>query len=793
MLRLNRRHANLLPRSGWRAGAAVQFLILFSLYFLWSATWPSKLQNNNNPHARFDLVPSLEEQLSATMQGTPAIEKYSLTVVLPVIASTLPNLGETLAPFIYAPDALREVVVICPRSLLSDTHRQLRYTLSFALRVHPDISVHPLPDLVDHHRAALAAISLVKSEWILLLDEFGLKDISECARDYLLNPRVFPLPVGPRGTNLLCNSSTLSPGHPFQPAAHLVPPFVVRSNLMSGWLPPLQVSDLWSAFGEFVSQSSLDMVGGVIIAHRDKGLYTSTDRTNANPLESQGSGADHDHEKQDNLGDTLPRSTGFVGFVFPLEEDLRKFLPTACKILLQGYTLLAFLYNTTGVDAITHKLTGDGCTVQYHPRSDVTFTFSHWLNSLSEVPDVVIGLDEQDSVSATFSLTLERHPYLNTTLIRLPRSSLPHTEWMGSLTLQELRYWNVPEVTVSVITNDRPHSLQRLLTSIQETLFYGDKVALRINMDQTSDPETMRMVQNFDWEHGEVFIHHRVLHGGLLPAVVESWYPHCNDSYGLLLEDDVELSPLSYAWAKMALLRYRYGEASGTSSNLFGISLYQQRNIELRPEGRRPFDARTLFQSNSLRNPTTPYLSQIPCSWGAIYFPSPWREFHDYLSLRLSQDIIPMTTTIVPHVRSNKWTKSWKKYFIELVYLRGYLMLYPNYEDFVSFSTNHLEVGSHVRSQPEGEYERKKKLFRLPLMPLPGVSSDKSPNILDLPGGTLPSWSTLPVLDLMGELSSMDTIEQRGALRRAELHLCSDTRLLPLTLAKLLCDDNSYV
>lgn len=54
-----------------------------------------------------------------------------------------------------------------------------------------------------------------------------------------------------------------------------------------------------------------------------------------------------------------------------------------------------------------------------------------------------------------------------------------------------------------------------------------------------------------------VFVHHRVVHGGLLPAVVESWYPSSNDSYGLLLEDDVELSPLFYAWAKMNVLHYR--------------------------------------------------------------------------------------------------------------------------------------------------------------------------------------------------------------------------------------------
>ena len=325
-------------------------------------------------------------------------------------------------------------------------------------------------------------------------------------------------------------------------------------------------------------------------------------------------------------------------------------------------------------------------------------------------------------------------------------------------------------------------------------------------MDQTSDPDTMHVVQEFEWFHGDVFLHHRVIHGGLLPAVVESWYPHSDDSYGLLLEDDIELSLLSYAWVKMTLLRYkfvrinrvivlpdvfiRYGDPSASSSKLFGISLYQQKIIELRPIGRQPFNARMLFQSASLADPSTPYLSQIPCSWGALYFPSPWREFHDYLSLRLSQSALPIHSTIVPGVRSNKWTKSWKKYFIELVYLRGYVMLYPNYADFVSLSTNHLEVGSHVKDEPEAVYERKKHLFSLPLMHLSGGLAGEvasGARLLDLPGGALPDWERLPVLDLVGELSSMEAIQRRGDERRSELGDCVGVGSLPASVRDLLC------
>lgn len=113
-------------------------------------------------------------------------------------------------------------------------------------------------------------------------------------------------------------------------------------------------------------------------------------------------------------------------------------------------------------------------------------------------------------------------------------------------------------MTLSIITKDRPQSLSRLLESITDAKFFGDKIDLRVNMEQSSDMNTRNIIKSFRWSYGSMFVHHRVIHGGLLTAVAESWYPHSQDAYGVLLEDDVELSPLFYAWIKMTLLRYRW-------------------------------------------------------------------------------------------------------------------------------------------------------------------------------------------------------------------------------------------
>lgn len=217
---------------------------------------------------------------------------------------------------------------------------------------------------------------------------------------------------------------------------------------------------------------------------------------------------------------------------------------------------------------------------------------------------------------------------------------------------------------------------------------------------------------------------------------------------------------------------HRYSPEADHNPNLFGISLYQQKTLELPLKGRQPFNARSLFTSQSLNIPTnTPYLSPIPCSWGAIYFPEHWREFNTYLSSRIDKPTSIELDPIVPHVRSNRWTHSWKRFFIELVYLRGYVMLYPNFADFASLSTNHLEIGSHVQAR-SAMSPLKRDLFFLPLMRLPPTEErGVSTGLLDLPESRLPDWTDLPVLNLTGSITTLDSLVHIGRERARETRL----------------------
>ncbi|GAA5868386.1 hypothetical protein JCM8547_002174 [Rhodosporidiobolus lusitaniae] len=344
------------------------------------------------------------------------------------------------------------------------------------------------------------------------------------------------------------------------------------------------------------------------------------------------------------------------------------------------------------------------------------------------------------------------------TVVGMKGEEVRRAEWLGALELEALRHWHTPRLDLSIVTNDRPVSFHRLLSSLQTASYYGDDVTLAVNLEQTADRLTHRLVDDLRWPHGTFTLRHRILLGTLMPAIVESWYPTSNDTYGVLLEDDIEVSPLFYGWLKFTILQYRYTLAGRrASSRLFGVSLYQQKMVELRPEGRQPFDAHKIFADMNLHS-TSPYLSQIPCSWGAAYFPEVWREFHAYLGLRLSEVAFPISERFVPAIRSNNWPRSWKKYFIELAYLRGYAMLYPNFPNFESLSTNHLEKGTHVHTTSVDE--KKKAFFRVPLL-------EADDSLIDtLPGGAgherLPLWSALPTFDLWAELATPEEILERG-------------------------------
>ena len=83
-------------------------------------------------------------------------------------------------------------------------------------------------------------------------------------------------------------------------------------------------------------------------------------------------------------------------------------------------------------------------------------------------------------------------------------------------------------------------------------------------------------------------------------------------------------------------------------------------------------------------------------------------------------------------------------------------MLYPNFINATSFSTNHMEAGDHVKAKHIGN-------DRLEAMYVVSLIGAKD-NILDqLPSSTLSEFPTLPILDLWHKhVSNLKDLVRRG-------------------------------
>jgi len=176
-------------------------------------------------------------------------------------------------------------------------------------------------------------------------------------------------------------------------------------------------------------------------------------------------------------------------------------------------------------------------------------------------------------------------------------------------------------VTISIITavktEGRLNSLKRLMNSLLKSLYPDSAyIPLRIAVDSDASKETIEHVTRLVWPYGPKAINRRVKKGGLVAAVAESFFPSSPLDHGVLLEDDIEVSTHWFQYVTSVLdLHYK-----DPDPRIIGISLYNPRTIEV-IASRGKF---VKFNSTAITEQPL-YAHQVPCSWGALWFPEPWK------------------------------------------------------------------------------------------------------------------------------------------------------------------------
>ena len=274
---------------------------------------------------------------------------------------------------------------------------------------------------------------------------------------------------------------------------------------------------------------------------------------------------------------------------------------------------------------------------------------------------------------------------------------------------------------VVIVGYNRPASLARLVHSL-ERADYGktEQAAITIDfaLDHTGNETVTReidaVVRGISWPHGAVRVSRRKVRAGLRDNVLGAWLPASDASPpAVLLEDDIEVSALWWHWVQAALGRYR------RIDGLLGISLFTPDDLNEQYRNRGGADAcgwqalHARSQPAEARQPAL--LFAQPCSWGALFFASAWRGF-----LRQAATLRRLDRAQLPHlpcapgsasdsqspcqVVANRWgASSWKRLLLLHMFAHGLHMVYPNLPHRASFSTNHVEPGSHLAHSPRAE------------------------------------------------------------------------------------------
>ena len=378
----------------------------------------------------------------------------------------------------------------------------------------------------------------------------------------------------------------------------------------------------------------------------------------------------------------------------------------------------------------------------------------------------------------------------------------------------------------------------RLLKSIEAADYFGiRRPHLTVELPEDVDPPTMSFLQNLVWppldpvggvHKSQITVRRRIFRGKMSSEeasaqLVESFYPaRPRDSHILLLSPQVELSPLYYHYLLYNILEYKYSSYGSDSlevEELMGISLelpsLQLDDLKpLVPPSEKPGSEPHQGTDNS---EPPPFLWQAPNGNAALYFGDKWMELHSYLTQRISANHVNDFMIPARPKKISPRHSAWLEYVLELMRIRGYSLLYPNFSSD-SIATVHNEL-----YQPLGESTS-------PALPLdsdnsppplpnglheaftanPNTQFDYKSHNLEHPvlttqllsilpnAGDLPELATLPLLDYSGEkITATTSVKQAKAFAdnfRRDIGRCHASlltkQIMPMRTDDLFCFDD---
>jgi hypothetical protein len=258
-----------------------------------------------------------------------------------------------------------------------------------------------------------------------------------------------------------------------------------------------------------------------------------------------------------------------------------------------------------------------------------------------------------------------------------------------------------PDMTIVILSMDRFKSLERLISSLQNSNYENDTVNLVVRFDRPSKSidnhsewmQQVKQVQDLllmQWSYGNTRIVISDENLGLGESWFRAWTPSSDTDRAVIFEDDLEVSPLWYQWLKRAHDAY-----ASTRPDLAAFGLSHQELVPLKTSKRTTKEFPT----------DEPFLYALLGSHGFSPLAKVWTEFLEFVRCTKHWGNISIAT---PELITSDWyhhmvpkESMWEQHFIFFTKQRDLYNIYQ-FPRTKAFTAHWQEKGAHFDGSTSG-------------------------------------------------------------------------------------------
>lgn len=253
---------------------------------------------------------------------------------------------------------------------------------------------------------------------------------------------------------------------------------------------------------------------------------------------------------------------------------------------------------------------------------------------------------------------------------------------------------------VIVLTYNQGDSLERCLEALQQAFYNGKRIDLSIFIDRSKSGEVysdvISVATDSTWTHGGKMVNVWNDHVGLCGQWIDTLRPKHQDDFGIILEDDVEVSQYYYLWLFGARMAYSGRPDIAGYTLQRGTLRADQKdgNVDLLIEATEPI-----------------FLHELLGTWGYAPEPRVWadfrRWFHNVSCDKSYDPIVDGLHMSQWYTMQSKHQTMWMMWHLRYVHERSLYTVYANLDKWKTLASSSHDLRLHFFMQNLSIIDRK--------------------------------------------------------------------------------------